>query len=446
MEEEEVFDEILESNDDGQNEVIEEEEVVGEESGEMAVEEDVANSSSKNEICESDNHNNRREDFSLNVPIAAQKEDPLKTKNDVDKEEVIEIHALEPAVDPIVIDDNPRKQGEKAKSSDISVKINKEKDRKKVSGLNSTNNSTPTPAPLSTNSSSKKTAKLRAEQVEADRRKRLEAVAEQERVFHENKMREIELQLQAVRSQLDKMSPPKAKKRETVKLPKIKIDKYSEASLHHPNLELVMAQNAYSPYLVPPDKKYTQKTFQSGYVSELRFEKKSVAKKKIPYDLTEAKKRFIDDILKFKVDYKPAGALRRQKPTKKNRSKQSNRFTKSAEFYPTSGPPLIVETPIDETTSLSSLFEGAGNFMSLDLTTQNETEDDYLSEFAPIPDAKPDDGLKLPFERENKQYYNDEYDDGEFDEENDTKNNLTAVQIQNNNHDDSVKEENKRIT
>ena len=114
MEEEEVFDEILESNDDGQNEVIEEEEVVGEESGEMAVEEDVANSSSKNEICESDNDNNRREDFSLNVPIAAQKEDPLKTKNDVDKEEVIEIHALEPAVDPIVIDDNPRKQGEKA--------------------------------------------------------------------------------------------------------------------------------------------------------------------------------------------------------------------------------------------------------------------------------------------------------------------------------------------
>lgn len=158
----------------------------------------------------------------------------------------------------------------------------------------------------------------------------------------------------------------------------------------------------------------------------MRFEKKNVAKKKLPYDLAEAKKIFIEDILKFKVDYKPAGSMRKQKPIKKPMSKNTNRLTKSEEFFPSSGPPLVVETPIDQTTSLSSLFEGAGNFMSLDLTDQ-QLEDDYLSEFAPIPGTKPEDGLKLPFERDNKSYY-DDYNNDEFEQEDGTRNNFSDVQ------------------
>ena len=440
MEKEEVFDEVLESRGDCQNDTVEEE-VVGEESGEMVIEEDVANSSSEKKPTES-TEDNYDEDFDLQEPISIQNEDQLQKTSDVGKEEVVEIHAedSEPIVDPIIIEDNPppsdRGKGNMSKGNS-GGKNNKGKSKDFLQLNSKKSSTTPTSAPPTTKSTGKKTAMQMAEHVEADRRKRFEAAVEQERLFHENKMREIELQLQAVRSQLDELSPPKPKKKEVLKLPKIKVDKYSEAALHHPKLELIMAQNAYSPYLVPPDKKYTQKTFQSGYVSELRFEKKSVAKKKLPYDLAKAKRRFIEDILKFKVDYKPAGALRRSKPGKNSKSKQVRRGTSSDEF-PLSGPPLVVELPIDQSNSLSSLFEGAGNFMSLDLTDQ-QAEEDYLSEFAPIPDSKPEDGLKLPFERDNKQYYDDDYNDDQFDQEDGTKENIRDVQdggaVYNNNVD-----------
>ena len=168
---------------------------------------------------------------------------------------------------------------------------------------------------------------------------------------YEDRMAEIEAQLQAVRAELNTISPKSKKKGKSDKLPKIKkVSKYSEEALHHPNLDLVMAQNAYSPYLIAPDKKYTSKVFLSGYVGELRFMKKDEAKKKLPYDLSKAKKRFVNDILKFKVDYKPAGALRKERKPKRPMSR-------SHDFIQTTAPP-VTETPLDiGNNMLSEVFE-----------------------------------------------------------------------------------------
>ena len=115
----------------------------------------------------------------------------------------------------------------------------------------------------------------------------------------ENKLFDIEEKIRNVRLQINEISPGKKTHH---KLPKIET-KFSKKQLFHPNLDLVMAEMAYSPYHFGPDQKYTPKTFMSGKVAELRFEKKEVALSKIPYDLKEAKNRFIEEVIKFNPSF-----------------------------------------------------------------------------------------------------------------------------------------------
>jgi len=64
-----------------------------------------------------------------------------------------------------------------------------------------------------------------------------------------------------------------------------------------------MAEMAYSPYLFAPDQKLPDKTFLSAKFGELRFEKLSEAKKKAPYDLEEAKQRYVREVVMFNPSY-----------------------------------------------------------------------------------------------------------------------------------------------
>jgi hypothetical protein len=116
----------------------------------------------------------------------------------------------------------------------------------------------------------------------------------------ELKLLDIDAKIRAVRAEINSISPETKKK--TVKLPEIK-EKNKKKQFYHPNLDLVMAEMAYSPYLFAPDQKYTTNTFLSAKVGELRFEKKEEALRKIPYDLSEAKKRFLKEVISFNPSF-----------------------------------------------------------------------------------------------------------------------------------------------
>eukprot|EP01038_Epipyxis_sp_PR26KG_P010293 gene10293-13837_t len=77
-------------------------------------------------------------------------------------------------------------------------------------------------------------------------------------------------------------------------------------SFHHPNFEYVLGEIVYSPYLTRPSAAYSDETFQmASRLRELRktgCRFKDLPKEKAPYNLIEAKNKFINDV----VNYNPS--------------------------------------------------------------------------------------------------------------------------------------------
>jgi hypothetical protein len=208
----------------------------------------------------------------------------------------------------------------------------------------------------------------------------------------ELKLLEIDEKIKAVRAEMNSLSPESKKK--AVKLPEIK-EKNKKKQFYHPNLDFVMAEMAYSPYLCAPDEKYTSKTFLSAKVGELRFEKKTEAEKKIPYDLSVAKRRFMTEIVSFnpsftipkRVKVKPVkiGSRKHSKSSESLQSKESESNYK----VPNSATFLTVEANEDEYldefepgNSSSSVSSGNRRVEDLEASGVGIEEDEVLSAFA----------------------------------------------------------------
>lgn len=176
----------------------------------------------------------------------------------------------------------------------------------------------------------------------------------------ELKLLEIDEKIKAVRAEMNSLSPESKKNSKAVKLPEIK-DKNKKKQFYHPNLDFVMAEMAYSPYLCAPDEKYTSKTFLSAKVGELRFVKKAEAEKKIPYDLSVAKRRFMTEIVSFNPSFTIPKRVK-VKPVKVG----SRKHSKSSESL--------------QSKELESNYKipNSATFLTVDVN-----EDEYLDEFEP---------------------------------------------------------------
>eukprot|EP00602_Paraphysomonas_sp_CaronLab_P001698 CAMPEP_0185034514 /NCGR_PEP_ID=MMETSP1103-20130426/24482_1 /TAXON_ID=36769 /ORGANISM="Paraphysomonas bandaiensis, Strain Caron Lab Isolate" /LENGTH=805 /DNA_ID=CAMNT_0027571203 /DNA_START=102 /DNA_END=2519 /DNA_ORIENTATION=- len=77
--------------------------------------------------------------------------------------------------------------------------------------------------------------------------------------------------------------------------------KSSKKMLHHPKLEYVVAEAAFSPYLTRPEASYSERTLSvPGKIKEARFAGKEPTRETIPVNMKKAKKVFMDEIVNFK--------------------------------------------------------------------------------------------------------------------------------------------------
>ncbi len=98
------------------------------------------------------------------------------------------------------------------------------------------------------------------------------------------------------------------------------LEKKMRSTLYHPNLEYILGEVVHSPYMTKPLDKYPEKTFT--LVHELREYKrqgikyKDLPKEKVPYNVEEIKKTFVDDIMHFKPNYSAVERTRAKSPPK----------------------------------------------------------------------------------------------------------------------------------
>lgn len=127
------------------------------------------------------------------------------------------------------------------------------------------------------------------------------------------KIRALRLQRESMNPQSTVTSPPKKAKSTTAntstRTSTSKLSKTKKEKKHfHPNLDIVVAEMANSPYLTAPLEKYSSKSIRLGpELMKIRFEGKvkgaKIKKKDIPCDLKTAKKVWKKEIDEFDGSY-----------------------------------------------------------------------------------------------------------------------------------------------
>ena len=113
------------------------------------------------------------------------------------------------------------------------------------------------------------------------------------------KIRNLRVQRESMNPQ-NTISPPNKKNNSlvsTTSTSKVKNTTKKEKKHFHPNLDIVLAEMANSPYLIPPSEKYSPSSIRLGpELMKIRFEGKvkgaKIKKKDIPCDLKTAKKKW----------------------------------------------------------------------------------------------------------------------------------------------------------
>ena len=165
--------------------------------------------------------------------------------------------------------------------------------------------SPPISASISRNPSRSQSPKSkRKKQTEGEEQEQEEKELKEKEKEKEINRNELTLKLQSISTRLAeiqlekrKLSPLYHPSKKTTREKKSYKREY-----HHPKLEFVMAEAAYSPYLTPPTASYGHKTLHyPEKMKEIRFQGRDpIPEEGFPVDIEFARKRFIKDIIKFK--------------------------------------------------------------------------------------------------------------------------------------------------